>query len=243
MQNVGRDGAASRGRRHEIVTYLTQSPMLYFPLDVLFRAWLKSGRTHWEANMRILAVIGALAIIIAIGEAVFFFGGFYSVAGTAEDPSIVTWALTRVRTASIDRHAQDQPPASINAPASVQAGAKAFAAQGCADMPWRAGRQLGQVLGRAASGSAGFEGCRRCPLSVAVVLGRQERHQHDRHAKLRAGRRQRRRYLVDCRVLEKVAERFGGRLQGLDDFRSASRPANRPAAPVQVPFGSRPGIR
>ena len=61
--------------------------------------------------MRILAVIGALAIIVGIGAAVFFFGGFYSVAGTAEDPAIVTWALTRVRTASIDRHAQDQPPA------------------------------------------------------------------------------------------------------------------------------------
>ena len=64
--------------------------------------------------MRILAVIGALAIIVGIGAAVFFFGGFYSVAGTAEDPAIVTWALTQVRTASINRHADDQPPASIN---------------------------------------------------------------------------------------------------------------------------------
>ena len=81
--------------------------------------------------MRILAAIGALAIIVAIGAAVFFFGGFYSVAGTAEDSSLVTWALTRVRTASIDRHAQDEPPASINDPASVQAGAKSFAALGC----------------------------------------------------------------------------------------------------------------
>jgi hypothetical protein len=32
--------------------------------------------------------------------------------------------LTRVRNASIDRHALDRPPASIGAPASVQAGAK-----------------------------------------------------------------------------------------------------------------------
>jgi mono/diheme cytochrome c family protein len=81
--------------------------------------------------MRILAVIGALAIIVAIGASVFFFGGFYSVAGTAEDSGVVTWAQNRVRTASIDRHAQDQPPSSINEAASVQAGAKAFAAQGC----------------------------------------------------------------------------------------------------------------
>ena len=81
--------------------------------------------------MRILTVIGALAIIVGIGAAVFFFGGFYSVAGTAEDPAIVTWALTRVRTASINRHAEDQPPASISAAASVQAGAKEFAEHGC----------------------------------------------------------------------------------------------------------------
>jgi len=82
--------------------------------------------------MRILAVIGALAIVVGIGAAVFFFGGFYNVAGTAEDPGVVRWALTQVRTASIDRNANDQPPASINDPASVRDGAKAFAAHGCA---------------------------------------------------------------------------------------------------------------
>jgi Cytochrome C oxidase, cbb3-type, subunit III len=81
--------------------------------------------------MRILAAIGVLAIIIAIGEAIFFFGGLYSVAATAEDPAIVGWALARVRTASIDRHADDKPPSSINDPATVQAGAKEFAEHGC----------------------------------------------------------------------------------------------------------------
>jgi hypothetical protein len=83
--------------------------------------------------MRILAVIGALAIIVGIGAAVFFFGGFYSVAGTAEDPAVVTWALTQLRNASIDRYAQGQPPSSINIndPASVQAGAKGYATHGC----------------------------------------------------------------------------------------------------------------
>jgi Cytochrome C oxidase, cbb3-type, subunit III len=84
-----------------------------------------------EIHMRILAAIGVLAIIIAIGEAIFFFGGLYSVAATAEDPAIVGWALARVRTASIDRHADDKPPASINDPATVQAGAKEFAEHGC----------------------------------------------------------------------------------------------------------------
>src|SRR5664279_5205586 len=71
--------------------------------------------------MRILAAIGALAIIIGIAAAVFFFGGFYSVAGTAEDPAIVHWGLGQVRAAS------------INEAGSVQAGAKAFAAHGCAN--------------------------------------------------------------------------------------------------------------
>jgi mono/diheme cytochrome c family protein len=84
-----------------------------------------------EVCMRILAAIGALAIVVGIGCAVYFFGGFYSVAGTTEDPAIVTWALTRVRTASIDRHANDKPPASLEAAGTVQAGARAYATLGC----------------------------------------------------------------------------------------------------------------
>src|SRR5713226_6988224 len=86
-----------------------------------------------ESDMRILAVVGGLAIIVGIGAAIFFFGGFYSVAGTAEDPAIIHWALTQVRTASINRYAHDQPPPAINIrdPATIQAGAKAFAAHGC----------------------------------------------------------------------------------------------------------------
>jgi mono/diheme cytochrome c family protein len=81
--------------------------------------------------MRILSIIGALAIVVGIGCAAFFFGGFYSVAGTAEDPAAVTWALTQVRTASIDHHANDTPPSSLNDTATVQAGARAYAALGC----------------------------------------------------------------------------------------------------------------
>ena len=81
--------------------------------------------------MRVLSAIGVLAIAISIAAAVFFFGGYYTVAGTMEDPAAVTWALTRVRTASINRHATDKPPASFNDAATVQAGAKAYAALGC----------------------------------------------------------------------------------------------------------------
>jgi mono/diheme cytochrome c family protein len=83
--------------------------------------------------MRILSTIGALAVVVGIGCAVYFFGGFYSVAGTAEDPAAVTWALTRVRTASINRHANVTPPASLNDAATAQAGAKVYATLGCAN--------------------------------------------------------------------------------------------------------------
>jgi cytochrome c553 len=64
------------------------------------------------------------------------------VAGTAEDPGIVNWALVQVRTASISRHATDQPPANIDSAETVQTGARAFAAHGCANchgapgVPW-----------------------------------------------------------------------------------------------------------
>jgi mono/diheme cytochrome c family protein len=81
--------------------------------------------------MRLLAFIGALAIIIAVGAAVFFFGGFYSVAATEEDPGIVKWALIKVREASIRRHAGVTPGVNLADPAVIQAGARAFAARGC----------------------------------------------------------------------------------------------------------------
>lgn len=81
----------------------------------------------------ILALIGALGIVGALAAAVFFLGGFYSVAGTQEDPTLVRLALIQVRTASVIRHATDQVPANINEAATVQAGARAFAQHGCAN--------------------------------------------------------------------------------------------------------------
>src|SRR5215831_20871324 len=81
-----------------------------------------------------LAFIGALAILAAIAAAAFFFGGFYNVAASEEDPQIVSWALPNVRNASIDRHSEGlKPPQgmSLDDPAVIQAGAKAFAQRGC----------------------------------------------------------------------------------------------------------------
>jgi mono/diheme cytochrome c family protein len=82
--------------------------------------------------MRFFAFIGFLAVAAVIAAAVYFFGGFYSVAGSAEDPAVVNWALVRVRTASIQRNATDTPPQNLNDPATVQDGARQYLAQGCA---------------------------------------------------------------------------------------------------------------
>ena len=81
--------------------------------------------------MRLLALIGVLAIVVGVAALVFFFGGFYSVATTAEEPEIVHWALVKVRMASIARHARDAPPNSPDSPAALRAGARAFSDHGC----------------------------------------------------------------------------------------------------------------
>ena len=79
----------------------------------------------------LLIVIGLLAIAGVIAAGVYFFGGYYSVAASAEDPGIVRWALFQVRMASVRRHATEKPPMSLEDPAVVQAGARAFSVHGC----------------------------------------------------------------------------------------------------------------
>lgn len=81
--------------------------------------------------MRLLAIVGALAILVAVGAAIFFFGGFYDVAASDEHLGVTEWALAHVRAASIARHAPTAPPISFGDPAIVQAGARAFATRGC----------------------------------------------------------------------------------------------------------------
>ncbi len=81
--------------------------------------------------MRLLAFIGALAIIAAVAAAIYFFGGFYSVAENEDNPAIVDWALASVRGASVAGHATDMAPANLDDPATVKAGARAYATIGC----------------------------------------------------------------------------------------------------------------
>ena len=81
--------------------------------------------------MRLLALIGFLAIVVGVAALVFFFGGFFNVAATNAEPAPVSWALINVRMASIDRNATEQPPSGFDTPEKVQAGAKAYFTRGC----------------------------------------------------------------------------------------------------------------
>lgn len=78
-----------------------------------------------------LALIGALAIIVAIGAAVFFFGGYFSVAAAEPDPDVVNWALIKVRMASIARHGRVTSPVNLDDQEIIRTGAQAYAARGC----------------------------------------------------------------------------------------------------------------
>jgi mono/diheme cytochrome c family protein len=82
--------------------------------------------------MRILASIGALAVVAAVAAAIYFFGGFYSVAATTPDSGIIAWALGHVRAASIKQHATDTAPFALDDQSVIQAGARAFATRSCA---------------------------------------------------------------------------------------------------------------
>jgi mono/diheme cytochrome c family protein len=80
---------------------------------------------------KLLALIGLLAIVVAILAAGYFLGGFYSVAATEPEPDIVAWGLIRTRVASVARHATGTPPTSLDDATTVRAGAKAFSERGC----------------------------------------------------------------------------------------------------------------
>jgi hypothetical protein len=82
--------------------------------------------------MKVLSLIGALAVVTAIAAAVFFFAGFYNIAATEPDLSVVAWALKHIREASINRHAIEKPTISMEDPETIQIGARAFASRGCA---------------------------------------------------------------------------------------------------------------
>jgi mono/diheme cytochrome c family protein len=118
-------------RSNDLRSCVWRLDALIFPGGAIAVRLCFANQQVWRMPMRLLALIGVLAIVVVIGALIFFFGGYYNVAGIEEDPGVVAWALAAVRAASIDRHASDQPPISLNDPATVQAGARAFVARGC----------------------------------------------------------------------------------------------------------------
>ncbi|HEV2549566.1 MAG TPA: cytochrome c [Stellaceae bacterium] len=81
--------------------------------------------------MRLLATIGILAILVVIGAAIYFFGGYYSVAAAKPNPGIIDWALVRIRVASIEHRAPATSPVRLDDPAVVREGARAYSELGC----------------------------------------------------------------------------------------------------------------
>ena len=83
--------------------------------------------------MRILAAIGAVAIVLGILAGTYFLGGFYNVAAAVDEPAPVTWALTRVRLASVARHEIEnaKAPFALDDPTVIREGARNFANAGC----------------------------------------------------------------------------------------------------------------
>jgi hypothetical protein len=82
-------------------------------------------------SLKLLGIVGLLAIIGAVFAAGFFFGGFFNVAASEDDPDIVNSVLENVRAASIARHATVKPTVSLDDPAMLRAGAKSYSERGC----------------------------------------------------------------------------------------------------------------
>ena len=117
--------------------------------------------------VKFLAFIGFLAILAAAVAAVYFFGGFYSVAATAEEPAIVQSMLVQVRQASIARHARDTPAMPPEDADSVRAGARAYSERGCANCHGAPGVDWGKWS----------EGLRPDPPDLKKVAGARERNE------------------------------------------------------------------
>ena len=81
--------------------------------------------------LRLLALIGVIAIAVAIGAAVYLFAGFYDVAASTRTRGPIDQALERIRDASVSRRATAKPPISLDDQQVIQAGARQFSELGC----------------------------------------------------------------------------------------------------------------
>ncbi len=79
----------------------------------------------------ILAAVAVLGLTLCIAAAGFFFGGFFNIGASNQDPALVNWSLVHVREASIARHATEPPPRALDDPAMVRIGAERYSDLGC----------------------------------------------------------------------------------------------------------------
>ena len=80
----------------------------------------------------LLALVGVVAICLAITGVVYFFGGFYDVSAARGGNAPVAWAVRNVREASVNSHYHaPKPPAWFNTPKAVQEGAHEVTEEGC----------------------------------------------------------------------------------------------------------------
>ena len=94
-------------------------------------------------------------------------------------------------------------------------------------LPWRARCHLGEVLRGPEPRAARPQGGGWGASAARAVLDRQERHQDDRHAEFRRRRRARPGNLVDRRIPEEAADGHGRGLQGLEHIGALTGAAAR----------------
>src|SRR5579859_7804290 len=84
-----------------------------------------------EKMLRLLALVGLIAIIATIGAAMYLFGGFYDVAANSGTRGLIDHALELIRDASVSRRATAAPPISLEDQHTIQAGARQYSELGC----------------------------------------------------------------------------------------------------------------
>jgi mono/diheme cytochrome c family protein len=73
--------------------------------------------------MKIIAVIGALVLVILIGGFIFTYSGLYNVAATIPHSSLTEWLLSTVSDRSVKNHAKGiTPPSYLNDQQIIKAG-------------------------------------------------------------------------------------------------------------------------
>jgi len=117
--------------------------------------------------MKFLGLIGALAIHHCGCRGRVLFRRLLQCRATQPDLGVVAWALEYIRDARSIGIAIDQPPVSMEDPATIQVGARAFASRGCPSCSrWPRGH-VGEILRGSAPRPSRSQGCGQGPHARA----------------------------------------------------------------------------